>query len=122
MRLKARKYFSATSNKQVDHLSYLTLDKEYIALGLDFDNPKLAYIEADNGQPAYVNIDSFEILSNSIPSAWVVDYNSKLQKARLFPKTWLEANSFWEKLINQEDPKIVNLYCNERDKIYAEEP
>jgi hypothetical protein len=117
--------FLDTYGKEVPNSPWLTKGKEYIVLGL-FINKKETklYLESDDGQAAYFDIQGFEILSNYIPSNWNLFYQNTT--ISLYPKKWKAVGEkgvrgFWEGYTDGE-LEMVELYEQERDLIYGEEP
>lgn len=124
MKVKCIKFLSPLGDgMELDSCTYMTIGKEYIVLGISLEkNARNVYLECDSGQPGYLDIRQFDIVSNYIPSNWVVNYRLNFDALSFYPKSWTENANFFEKFINENDPDAVKLYRRERDIIYKEEP
>lgn len=103
---------------------WLTNGKEYIVLGIVVNEGKIElYLEPSEEELAgYFSIEGFEILSNHIPSNWIITFESGFKFISLYPKKWKEEpKGFWEGYTDG-DPEMIKLYQQERDLIYSEEP
>jgi hypothetical protein len=124
VKVKCIKFLSPLGDGQeLDSCTYMTVGKQYIVLGVSFTkNNRRVYLEDDTGGPGYCDIRQFEIISNFIPSNWSVEYEKDFDALSLYPKSWIDDKSFFEKFVNEEDPDATKLYYKERDLIYEEEP
>lgn len=110
---------------EIKESAFLTIGKEYIALGISCSglhrNVYLAYDDEEDF-PCFFDIRQFQTMSNFILSNWIVKYNDKIDCLSFFPKVWLETPSFRDGFIDDQDPEMVALFIKERDFIYQEEP
>lgn len=122
MKVICKKFIYDGKEIKEDSDYWLTKEKDYIVLGIDItESITLLYLQSDTGQAAYFNIKGFDIVSNYIPSCWVVDFGEEKDSMSMYPKSWLEAENFWEEFV-EDDIDMVELYEKERDLIYEEEP
>lgn len=125
MKVRCKKFLSPLRDKvELNSSAFLTKGKEYIILGINFNqHDRDVYIEDDSGAlPGYFDIRQFEIVSNYIPSNWVMEYLENFDTLSFYPKSWIETENFWDRFIDDNDPEMIALYEKERDLIYQEEP
>ncbi|HRA42148.1 MAG TPA: hypothetical protein PLV31_00475, partial [Gammaproteobacteria bacterium] len=71
--------------------------------------------------PGYFDIRQFDIVSNYVPSNWVVEYNESFDNISFYPRSWIEAENFWDRFIDDDDPEMIALFEKEKELIYREE-
>ncbi|HXH55480.1 MAG TPA: hypothetical protein VNK03_07055 [Gammaproteobacteria bacterium] len=126
MKVKCKKFLSEDrERKEVDSRIGLTKGKEYIALGIRFsEHDRQIYMLDDDDEdelPGYFDIRQFDIVSNYVPSNWVVEYNENFDVLDFYPKSWVEAENFWDRFIDDNDPEMIALFEKEKELIYHEE-
>jgi len=123
IKVKCKKFLSPFGDgEELEICSFLTKGKVYILLGMSFCHHRLFFIEDDEGQMIGVDIRQFDILSDYLPSRWMVENKAAQNYLSFFPKSWVAAENFWDRLQDDNDPEMVELYRMERDLIYQEEP
>ena len=101
----------------------LTKGKEYVVLGISFSyKTRYVCLETNDELPAFLDIRAFEVVSNYVPSRWRVQYAEESDQLRFFPQSWLESQTFWQALLQQQASELFSLYRKERDLIFEEEP
>jgi len=56
-----------------------------------------------------------------VPSNWVVEYNESFDNISFYPRSWIEAENFWDRFIDDDDPEMIALFEKEKELIYREE-
>lgn len=108
----------------LDGSGWLKIGREYIVLGVSINEGEIQlYLEPSEEEVAgYFSIEGFEILSNYIPSNWIITIEPGFKFISLYPKKWKEeTKGFWEGYTDGE-LDMVELFKQERNIIYAEEP
>ncbi|HXH55198.1 MAG TPA: hypothetical protein VNK03_05595 [Gammaproteobacteria bacterium] len=125
MKVRCKKFLSEDKEKkELDSKPGLTKGKEYIVLGISFSERDRDVYMHDNDEdqlPVYYNIRQFDITSNYIPSNWIVEYNENFDVLSFYPRLWAEAENFWDRFIDDNDPEIIALFEKEKELIYREE-
>jgi hypothetical protein len=124
MKIKCKKFLSESADrKELEISGALTKGREYIVLGISTsDRDRSFYIECDDSTlPGYFDVRQFDVVSNYLPSSWQAEYVENLCSLDFYPKSWIEADNFLERFVNDEDPDMIALFEKERDLIYREE-
>ncbi|HXH55217.1 MAG TPA: hypothetical protein VNK03_05700 [Gammaproteobacteria bacterium] len=125
MKVRCKKFLSEDrERKELDSRMGLTKGKEYIVLGISFsEHTRRIYMhDDDEGQfPGYLDIRQFDVTSNHIPSNWIVEYSENFDVLSFYPKSWVEAENFWDRFIDDDDPEMIALFEKEKELIYREE-
>jgi hypothetical protein len=124
MKLKCKKTVKRHFYRaEVDYSMVITKGKEYVALGISFSNKsRHVCLETNDGLPTLLDIRQFEVISNYVPSRWTVRYTRERDHLSFFPQTWVESESFWDRLLKRQEFGVFKLYRQERDLIFGEEP
>jgi len=140
VKIKCKKILSVGPNRKDmgAKTEDLTIGKEYIVLGVLASYGSLInfHIETDCGDLVIFDADMFDVISNYIPSSWVLDMKCETGGScylNLYPKKWNEyPHGFYEEITDvswplhewlqyERMPEVVSLYFQERDLIYREE-
>ncbi|MBP9763791.1 MAG: hypothetical protein KBD03_00555 [Gammaproteobacteria bacterium] len=125
MKVRCKKFLSEDrERKELDSRMGLTKEKEYIVLGISFsEHNRRIYMHDDDEDelPGYFDIRQFDIVSNYVPSNWVVEYNENFDNISFYPRSWIEAENFWDRFIDDDDPEMIALFEKEKELIYREE-
>lgn len=125
MKVRCKKFLSEDrERKELDSRIGLTKGKEYIVLGISFSghDRRIYMLDDDEDQlPGYLDIRQFDIVSNYVPSSWVVTYSENFDVLDFYPKSWVEAENFWDRFIDDNDPEMIALFEKEKELIYREE-
>ncbi|HEV2523810.1 MAG TPA: hypothetical protein VGU44_01590 [Gammaproteobacteria bacterium] len=125
MKVRCKKFLSEDrEKKELDSRTGLTKGKEYIVLGISFsEHNRRIYMQDDDEDelPGYFDIRQFDIISNYIPSNWIVEYSENFDTLGFYPKSWVEAKNFWDRFIDDDDPEMIALFEKEKALIYREE-
>jgi hypothetical protein len=125
MKVRCKKFLSPDREKrELDSSMSLMKGKEYIVLGISFsEHDRYVYMHGDdeNQLPGYCDIRQFDIVSNYVPSNWVVEYNENFDNISFYPRSWIEAENFWDRFIDDDDPEMIALFEKEKELIYREE-
>ncbi len=124
MKVKYKKFLIEGENEtELDSIGEITKEKEYIVLGISFSKrDRDIYIHYDEDQlPGYFDIRQFDIVSNYVPSNWIVRYRENFDNISFYPKSWVEAENFWDRFIDDNDPEMIALFEKEKKLIYREE-
>lgn len=122
MKVRCIKSMNEQTGESVDDSSWLTTGKEYRVLSIHMQHGlplKFQIIGDDEITPAYHVADQFEIVSNFIPSTWVVDFEPE-SYFKLSPKEWCKPG-FWEDYFDGIS-EAVTLFHSENEKLIQEEP
>ena len=126
MKVKCKKFLSPFGDgMELESSGFLTIGREYIVLAIDINKRNVCkvYIEDDSKElPGYFDIRQFDVVSNYIPSRWVIEYREEFNSLAFYPKSWVEHEDFWDRFIDDHDPEMIALFEKERDLIYEEEP
>ena len=125
MKLRCKKILSRNKESRETGLNGgLTKGKEYIVLGISFsahDRDIYMHYDDEDRLPGYFDIRQFDIVSNYVPSNWVVEYNESFDNISFYPRSWIEAENFWDRFIDDDDPEMIVLFEKEKELIYREE-
>lgn len=125
MKVKCRTIMSSVTHEKLDEDSpWLKIGSEYVVLAITV-GPRQGisiYIQTEHhNEPAFVNVNGFEFLSQIIPSSWVTKiseiYDCKI--ITMLPASW-NYDGFFEDM-EEQDPKAIQLFNKEIEKIYREE-
>jgi len=122
MKIKCIKIYNEQTKKYQDMSSWLTVGKEYIVLEiLICPEKEVSYRlvgDNKNQMPAMYDARQFEIISNAIPSNWIV---KQLSSGRFIfsPAAWREPG-FWESYYDH-DPVALEIYKREARIIFEQE-
>ena len=102
--------------------NFLTPNKEYIVLAIEIQESEFSFISyrilPDKGCPILVASDQMIISCSKLSSTWRIKQES-LDYYTLQPEKW-SRDGFWEDYYN-DDPKAVQNFKIEKEKIFAEE-
>ena len=125
MKVLCRKIISPATGEDLGEASpWLIKGKEYVVLAytyiekVGFD----IYIQTeDQNEPGIFDLTGFEVVSSKIPSTWVVKHwkSHGRDVVNFLPESW-NYDTFFEDIENQ-DPKAIELFNQEAEKIYREE-
>ena len=100
-------------------------NKEYIVLSIKIYSDEISFRltneEDDKESPFIEDKNMCEIISNKIPSNWVINIDN-IGNLEMLPESWLNKNwkySFWESYYDECDSKAIECYYKERQIIYA---
>lgn len=106
----------------IENSDFLTIDKEYVVLSLSIrKKAKTIYLISDDGEPGYFDLRQFEIISNYLPSNWIVEYREDFDVLELLPESWVKDETFWDKFIDEKSQNAIELFEKEKKLIYEEE-
>lgn len=130
MKVRCKKFLSSDREKrELEEKQGLTKGKEYIVLGISFNkHDRYIYMNDDDEDqlPGYFDIRQFDIVSDYIPSNWVIEYDEKFDSLGFYPKSWINEQNlstesgFWEKFVDG-DHDMIALFEKEKELIYREE-
>lgn len=125
MKVLCRNIISHTTGENLGDTSpWLKRGKEYVVLAINyveslgFD----LYIQSeDHNEPAFFSAKGFEFIGQKFPSSWVTVFSESYGRKvmTVLPASW-NYESFFEDMENQ-DPKAIELFNKEAEKIYREE-
>lgn len=104
---------------------WLTVGNEYIILAMNVSskNGVEIYIQLEHyKEPFFVDLDGFEMISQSIPTSWVtiIEQREDQTLISMLPKSWSTNKRFFEDL-EDEKAEAVALFNKEAELIYKEE-
>lgn len=126
MRVKCNKILSPDTKKDLGSKSpWLTVGNEYIILAMNVSskNGLEIYIQSEHyKEPFFVDLDGFEMISQSIPTSWVtiIEQREDQTLISMLPKSWSMNKNFFEDL-EDEKAETVALFNKEAELIYKEE-
>ena len=107
MKVKCIKLVDEQTGESLESSSWLSVGKVYHVLSMNMEDGlpiKFQLIGNDGQTPAYHDANQFEIVTNNIPTGWVIDFMSQ-SHFRLSPKAWSKPG-FWEEYFDGE-PEAV---------------
>jgi len=122
MKVRCVKFIDEQTGQTLDSNSWLSVGKEYRVLSIYMQHglPMKFQLIGDDGEtPAYHAANQFEIVTNIIPSTWVVDFESD-SYFKLTPRNWCNVG-FWEDYFDGV-PEAVDLFDSEKAIITKEDP
>ena len=124
MKIKCNKIISPTGKNLGDDSPWIKLNNEYVVLAMTFTEQSgiYVYIQTEHyDEPHFTSLIGFEFLNQKIPSSWITVFKETRgrKSMTLLPESW-NYGSFFEDIGN-EDPKAVELFNQEVEKIYREE-
>jgi hypothetical protein len=125
MIIKCNKIISQTTGKDLgDESSWLKKGDQYLVLALTLSRARGLHVFIQTNhydEPGFFSLDGFEMISQHIPTAWIthIENIANDQVVTMLPESWNYPDFFEE--ISDENPKAVQLYNQEVEKLYKEE-
>ena len=121
MKVRCTKLISTTGKPQ-EQSSSLTLGRVYHVLAVSLDTNgdwRLRLVSDSEMRPALFRFKQFEVISDKIPSTWIVSWNEN-GFFQLTPHAW-DQPGFWEKYYDR-DPEAIQIFEEEKRKIIEADP
>ena len=115
------KLVQANSERELERSPWLTVGKRYHVLAIMIEAAKQFYvIESDDNESAILaTIDQFTVISNRLPSCWIVVTEIMGYRLSFAPAEW--SPQFWSHY-NDGDLEAKGLYARIKNMIREEEP
>lgn len=121
MKVRCRKLLNIYGEERQESRS-LTIGKDYVVLEISC-SPKgeiyIRIISDDEYTPALFDITQFDVISNKLPSNWVVVQN-EYGEILFRPESWSRFG-FWEDFFDRELPEVIEAFRKEVEIMYHEE-
>jgi hypothetical protein len=119
MKVRCVKFLDATG-MTTERSAWLTLGKIYHVLEIFINQHSIRFrLISDSGTPALLHFSQFELISNFIPSCWVVNFRGE-RFLEIAPNAWAQ-DDFWNRYFDGEQ-NAREIFKKTYDSILIEEP